>query len=431
LDANGDGFDDNGDDWSYASTMLPGRGYIIMTPTNKAIYPSVEEVVFSGKVKNGEVTVPISLTPNAATDDDYNLVGNPYPSAISADAFINANISTNTGLYKTIEGTLYFWTHVGNISAANAGPDGLNYSANDYAIYNLSGGTKAGLGGAKPAGFIASGQGFFVEADNAGTLLFNNAMRVGAETKNNQFYKLQSDSKLSSKTSTKDRLWLNIENSSKMFSQQLIGYFDNATLGYDKGYDGAVNDAGNYVNFYSFIDNNAYKIQGRSSFDQDDQVRLGYFSAVAGTFNIKIDSKEGVFANTNQAVLLEDKLTNTVVDLKSGDYTFTTAKGTFNDRFVLKYTDKTLGVGEIDKEDGILVFYSNNYKTLIIKNNMKDSTVNSVALFNMIGQNIANWDAKDREQTNIQIPIKNISSGIYIVKVKTTKGESNKKIIIK
>jgi LEA14-like dessication related protein len=49
----------------------------------------------------------------------------------------------------------------------------------------------------------------------------------------------------------------------------------------------------------------------------------------------------------------------------------------------------------------------------------------------MIGQKIAYWDVKGREQTSIQIPIKNLPSEIYIVKVKTTKGESNKKIIVK
>jgi hypothetical protein len=129
-------------------------------------------------------------------------------------------------------------------------------------------------------------------------------------------------------------------------------------------------------------------------------------------------------------VFIEDKLTNTVTDLKSGNYTFKTAAGTFNERFVLKYTNKTLSVDVMDKEDGILVLYSNNYKTLIIHNNVMDSTVNTVTLYNITGQKISNWDVKDSEQTTIQIPIKNMSSGIYIVKVNTTKGESSKKIIV-
>jgi hypothetical protein len=79
----------------------------------------------------------------------------------------------------------------------------------------------------------------------------------------------------------------------------------------------------------------------------------------------------------------------------------------------------------------MVVLYSNNFKTLIIRNNVKDATVNLVTLFNMSGQKIAYWDVKGREQALIQIPIKNLPSEIYIVKIKTTEGEFSKKIIIK
>ena len=62
---------------------------------------------------------------------------------------------------------------------------------------------------------------------------------------------------------------------------------------------------------------------------------------------------------------------------------------------------------------------------------VKDATVNTVNLYNLAGQKIANWDVKGREQSIIQIPIKNLPAEIYIVKIKTTQGEFNKKIIIK
>jgi hypothetical protein len=163
-------------------------------------------------------------------------------------------------------------------------------------------------------------------------------------------------------------------------------------------------------------------------FDENDTVPLGFKTTIEGSFTINIGQVDGLL--TNQAVYLEDKVTNTVTNLKTGDYTFTTEVGTFDDRFVLRYTDKALGLNDTDKADGILVFYSNNYKTLIIKNNVMDATVNSVVLFNTTGQSIANFDIKDSGQTNLQIPIKNIPSGIYIVKVKTTKGESSKKVIV-
>jgi autotransporter-associated beta strand protein len=423
LDADGDGFDDNHNDWSFVTSMTPSKGYIIMVPYKPFPSPQFTQatVVFSGKVNNGIVeNKDIALTPAntpAGVDDsvdDFNLVGNPYPSAISADAFINANINGTGTINKTIDGTLYFWTHKKNLSSTNLGPDAYNYSQDDYVMYNLSGGI--GTGGFStdtdtPKGHIASGQGFFVEAASAGTVTFNNAMRVGLPAiANSQFYKSRSGK---SEIVSKDRIWLNLENSLGMFSQQLIGYFDNATLGYDNGYDGLLNDGGNYVNFYSFIDNDTYKIQGRTEYDENDQVRLGYFSAVAGTFNINIDSKEGVFANLSTPVYLEDKLLNVIYDLKQSPYTFNTEKGTFNDRFILRHNNRTLGTNDFETlENQVLV--SNKNKQ--IKVNSAVEIIDKVFVYDLLGRQIYK---KDKVNSN-ELTLTNFNSSQQTLLVKVT-----------
>jgi len=357
-----------------------------MGATNKSMYPTIDEVVFTGKINNGEITPSIFLTPNADPEGDFNLIGNPYPSAVDADLFINTNLSK-------ISGTLYFWTHKDDLGGGlNLGPDAYNYSQDDYAVYNLTGGTAtvATTGTASvsnsavPLGYIASCQGFFVEAevDNT-TVTFNNAMRVGLpSTANSQFYKTRSGK---SKIESKDRLWLNLENSMGMFSQQLVGYFDNTTPGYDKGYDGLVSDGGNYVNFYSFIDDETYKIQGRSTFNENDQLRLGYFSAVAGNFDINIDSKEGVFTNSDISVYLEDKRLNIVHNLKQSPYSFTTESGTFNDRFVLRYNNKTLKNANFETlENQVLV--SNKNKQ--VKVNSLSEMIDKVSVYDLLGRDL-------------------------------------------
>jgi hypothetical protein len=423
MDVDNDGFDDNHDDWSFVTSMIPGKGYIIMVPERPSPFPPYTSatVIFSGKVNNGVVTTPIALTPDvvpAVADDDFNLVGNPYPSAISADAFINANLSTNGTAYNTLEGTLYFWTHKKDLSANNLGPDALNYSQDDYAVYTLAGGTGTSgtVAGAiedttnRPNGYIASGQGFFVEAVNPGTLLFNNSMRVGLPASaNSQFYKSRPGK---SKIKSKDRIWLNLENSLGMFSQQLVGYFDSTTLGYDNGYDGLLSDAGNYIDFYSFIDDKTYKIQGRAAYDENDQVRLGYFSAVAGTFNINIDSKEGVFANLITPVYLEDKLLNLIHDLKQSPYTFTTEKGTFNDRFILRYTNKTLGTNDLETTENQVVV-SNKDKQ--IKVNSAVETIDKVLVYDLLGRQLFK---KEKVNSNeLSIPNLNSSHQTLFIKV--------------
>ncbi|MFE3871320.1 T9SS sorting signal type C domain-containing protein [Flavobacterium sp. ZS1P70] len=428
-----DGFDDNEDVWSSATSMSPGKGYIIMGRT-WGTFPATETVIFTGKVNNGIVKSPVFLTPGGVTDDDWNLVGNPYASAISADAFINANTSTIS--QSAIEGTLYFWTHKMDISASNPGPDAYNFSSDDYAVYNLSGGTGTqgsyvgainGTGGVeqsnKPLGYIASGQGFFVEASVNGNVIFNNSMRLSAPVAaNSQFYKTLP---VKDKIVAKDRVWLNLENKTGMFSQQLIGYFDKATNGYDNGYDGLLNDGGNYINFYSFIDEGTYKIQGKSAFDEKDEVRLGYFSAVADTFDINIDSKEGVFSDSNVNIFVEDKLLNVIHDLKKEPYSFTTESGTFDDRFVLRYTDKILATGSFEKP-GNTVSITKDRNELKIKSALEN--IKRVTVFDLLGRKVFDKEAIDTNEfhtSNITV-----NKQTVVVKVTLSNGqEISKKVI--
>lgn len=396
LDVNDDGFDDNHDDWMGATNMdVPGKGYIIMGPTWLSSYPAVESVVFTAnvtanKLNSGIINTPIALTPGVITDDDWNLVGNPYPCAIDAIKFINANITN-------IDATLYFWTHKANLGGElNLGPDAQNFSQSDYAMFNLTGGTATSatvstIGSTNaavnsiPLGNIASCQGFFVEAQNNNVnLIFNNAMRVGSAiaAPNTQFFKTMP---VKDKAEIKDRLWLNLENKDGMFSQQLIGYFENSTNDFDNGYDGLLNDGGNYINFYSLINDTAYKIQGRESFKENDQVRLGFFSAVAGNFNIDIDSKEGVFSTNDNEVFIEDKLLGLIHNLKESPYNFTTESGTFDDRFVLRYTNKTLGTEKFKKTENAVVV-SNTNKLINITSSVE--MIDKVEVYDLLGRSI-------------------------------------------
>jgi hypothetical protein len=53
---------------------------------------------FTGIPNNGIITISIGGT------GSFNLIGNPYPSALDASQFL----STNSGV---LGGTIYFWTH--------------------------------------------------------------------------------------------------------------------------------------------------------------------------------------------------------------------------------------------------------------------------------------------------------------------------------
>lgn len=370
----------------YTGVMTPGKGYAIMAPTS-GTFPRMETRTFTGvgnlnKFNNGIITVPLALSSNATvTTDDYNLVGNPYPSAIFANDFINANL-------PNISGTIYFWTHNSAISGGNPGNSGLNHTTNDYAMYNLTGSVATSTAcltcGAAPTGYIPSGQGFLVEAENDVTsVVFNNSMRSNTYI-NSDFYRSSTPSTTGPTVGeTYNRIWLNFSNSVGMFSQQLIGYFNSATNGYDKGYDGRHHNALNYVNFYSLIGTDMYRIQGRTAFVETDEVPLGYTTAVAGTFTISSPQQEGVLAEI--PVYLEDKATGIFHNLKMSPYTFDTAVGTFDDRFVLRYTNTTLGAPDFEGISSQVVAFGSDG---IISIRSAVESIASVTVFDILGRTL-------------------------------------------
>ncbi len=401
-----DGFDDDGNDWVYAgptATMTPGKGYIVMAPTT-GTFPTTNSVTFSGAVNNGIVTVPLAMSAVAAnTDDDFNLVGNPYPSAVSGTDFINSN--------PDISGTLYFWSHVTAVSTATPGPDYSNYNRDDYALFNLTGGTRASLTTPQsgvPSGLIASGQGFFIEADAATDVIFNNSMRSKLHD-NGDFFRGSSDQQ-------QDRIWLNLSNPDDLFSQQLIGYFPEATLSRDWGYDGIVAKSGNTVSFYSMIGEDHFRIQGRPEFTDSDIVPLGYSTAVGGDFTISIDTAEGQLAGA-QPVIIEDMMTGVMHDLKQAPYTFSTEPGTFEERFLLRYNSEVLATGDLISGD--LVFVA--VKDGVISVYSESENLSDISVYDLLGRLL--YDAA--QITAATHHISNISSAKQplIVKIKLLDGQ--------
>ncbi|MEZ0130357.1 hypothetical protein AB9T88_11590, partial [Flavobacterium sp. LBUM151] len=315
----------NGTGWisnPVANNMMVGKGYIIRAPSNFSTTVKADYTAsFSGVPNNG------TISGETLAADKYYLIGNPYPSALNADDLLINN--------PVLEGTLYFWTH--NTPILLVGP--YRYNSDDYASYNLTGGVATikpspSDPSNRPIGKIAAGQSFFASTIAAGSVTFTNTMRSGAAD-NSQFYKQVANS---SKTTTgeKHRFWLNLTNQEGAFKQLLVGYLEGATNGYESKYDGTSFDGNKYIDFYSVNEGNTLVIQGRAlPFADTDIVPLGYKSTIAGSFTISIDEVSGLF--TNQTIYLEDKLNNTYKNLSCGDYVFSTATGTFNNRFVIHY----------------------------------------------------------------------------------------------
>jgi len=310
-----------------------GTGYLIRMPNDHPSTPTIWTGTFTGIPNNGVVNL-------AVTSGTYNAIGNPYPSTIVADAFIDANGITEA---------LYFWRKTNN---------SLNPS---YATYTKAGGVgtanSADPNGLIPNGVIQVGQGFIAKATSV-AISFTNAMRNA--TNGNQF--------LRTKNTDKSRIWLNLTNASGFFSQAMVAYMDGASSGIDAAIDGRYfNDSKTALT--SIINNEEFTIQGRSlPFDASDIVPLGFKAETAGEFSLAIDHTDGLFA-AGQKVFLKDNLTNTVNEISTGNYTFSSDAGIFNNRFALVY-QKTLGTNDANLLSNQVVVSKQNEKIRIDAGNL-------------------------------------------------------------
>ncbi|MDR7212676.1 T9SS sorting signal type C domain-containing protein [Flavobacterium piscis] len=390
--------------------MTPGTGYIIRTPKagiwgngENVIFPYAQPVQFRGIPNNGDISGQ-SVVPG-----NFYLIGNPYPSALDANEFLSDNTILN--------GTIYFWTH--NTAIQQNGPKYI-YVSDDYAAYNQLGGVAATSGGQEPLGYVAAGQSFFGSALSSGTIAFKNNMRVAGN--NSQFFKPAKTSK--SAKLEKHRLWLNMTNSGGAFKQTLIGYVTGATNEYEGDFDGRSFDGNSFIDFYSVNNANKFVIQGRAlPFKESDKVPLGFRSTLAGDFTISIDKADGVLAD--QKVFLEDKQTNTIHELTQSDYTFTTAKGTFNDRFVVKYVNVTLGTGDFETaDDGVEVIVKNKNTTI----SSEKENIDKVFIYDISGKQLYR---KDKVSNGIlTISNLNFAEQVLLVKIVLENGPTVTRKII-
>lgn len=398
--------------------MTPSIGYIIRAPQNFTSTPQIYPAQFAGPANNG-IYQPAIFNSTGT----WNLLGNPYPSAINANAFLQ--LADNAAI---LNGTIYLWTHNTPIAS-------LVYNFSDYAVYTLLGGTgtaaapNVGVNNTIPTGKIASGQGFFVVAHGNGNATFNNSMRLTGN--NTEFFRTANQMGMESISEPdgieKHRIWLDFANADGLFKQTLVGYAEGGTNEFDTMFDGPMPSGGNAVSFYSLMDENtnSFSIQARAlPFNNQDKVRLGYSTTVAGNYTIGIEGTDGLFGE--QDIYLEDKALNVIHDLKESSYVFTTETGTFNERFELRYTTEQLSTPGFNPVNSLLIAV----KESAINLKSSQENISEVTVYDMLGRTI--YTRSDIGTTHFSIENLLASQQSLIVKAKLENGAIvTKKILFK
>lgn len=378
--------------WSGANeNMIPGKGYIIRGPNNFDTTIQQFTANFTGVPNNGNISVPIARGSYTGPDypgtngviitnldDNFNLIGNPYPSAIRYTDFMAAN--------PNLEGSIRVWTHgtLPNNSTPNPfySSFAYNYTSADYIIHN---GTGTISGPETYDGYIPAGQSFFViMLDGAATTSnanFTNSMRV--RNNNGQFYRNSNTDETQSENAN-NRIWLDLVAQSGTMSRTLIGYVEGATYEKDRMFD-AYTKTANAMILYSLIDTEKACIQGRPlPFDNNDVVPLGFKVSTDGIYTIAIAAVDGIFSN-EQTVYLRDKTLNTVHNLSVDPYSFTANSGIYNERFELLYQDETLGIDQIENF-GIKVITNDR---IVVRSG--NEQIKEIQVFDMLGRKVNHY----------------------------------------
>lgn len=368
------------------TTFEKAKGYLIrVANTFSDDIPTVYEGTFEGTPNNGTVRIPLAYI---GTEDSYNLVGNPYPSPININRFIDENIDN-------IQGTLWLWrktnddtkssycivTKMGYVANDAPGGNSNENNGNDLIEdpFDITG-----------EGVLNTGQGFIVRALNDEDLVFKNSMR-DAVNFSNFFRSADAQAEQDAQNQT-NRYWLNVVNAdatgTPVFAQTLIAHSALTTDGYDNGYDGkALLDAD--VNLYTILEGETTEedvklaIQTRKVFDVNDTVKLGFYTELEGTFEITIDHMDGLFAE-GQEIYLIDNLTDTTYNLQEGNYSFTSEVGTFDGRFEIIYTMEALSTDVPEITTNEVVVYQQG-KTVNVQS---PQTIESVTVYDMLGKTL-------------------------------------------
>jgi hypothetical protein len=240
----------NANGWSQIGSsglLNPGEGFTMKGTGNAG---GKQNYVFGGTPNDGIYTHTIGA-------DKMSILGNPYPSALDANQFINDNLSSfATGT------VIYFWEHWGGGSHYTTDYQG------GYSTYSIVGGVSAtahpdlvmaGTGYVQPQRYIPVGQGFFVQASaTGGNFTFNNGQRKFEVEGANSVFTRANQSKVTAALNVRVRL--GHEDALGFHRQILVSFIEGTTSGVDIGYDAKMIDV-SANDMYWYLNNESYIIK--------------------------------------------------------------------------------------------------------------------------------------------------------------------------
>jgi hypothetical protein len=384
------------DGWTriISGTLTDARGYT-------AIYDDWTTRSFEGTLNTGsDITISITKSNSGNPDaDGWNLVGNPYPSPIDADAFVGDNPS--------IYGSLYFFD-----SDTSGGND---YNTNDYGVYNTITTDTAATGGGSvgiPNGIIAVGQAFFVKKLSSGSsaLSFKNTHRT--HNSSTQFF-------------TPDpieiqRIRLSVSNDYGIRNTVYLGFVEDASQGIDRLYDAPKLQGNENLSFYSSWDNGKWAVLGLPLLsDEEVVIPLSVYSGLETKHTIEVDLFENIPVHTD--IYLEDNVLSKRMKISEDfTYEFSVKENETSNRFSVLINPSS---SSVNNEHIPSITYQVRGNELQLINS--ENTQGEVIIRDMAGKELLKHSVSSSQQFILNLP-----SAYYLMSIITDHENITKKIYI-
>jgi PKD repeat protein len=351
-------------------------------------------VSFQGPLNNGPKSIGVTAQYPGPANIGFNLVGNPYPSALDWDA---------PGWDKTnIDNTIYFYE--GN---------GLGGYGN-YRYYVGAGGTIPGIGTEVSSGIIPPMQGFFVKASANSTLSVSNSARVHSSQ---AFYKESPSNEL-------PVLRLVTEDVNGLNDETIIRFYEAATHEHDSDYDAFKLFGWMVPQLYSITpEQSEIAINTLPSYENGMIVPLGLQPQEEGIYSLALAQFENFETGTD--IYLEDLLTGDIQKISDmSTYSFISDPDQEPNRFLLHF-EKDMVDANAASGPNINIYAFDKRVYIHLPQNADQAIVN---IFNMMGQNVQSQNISGQNVNHIGV---RSPSGFYLITVQTSDQYYSKKVFIK
>jgi len=376
-------YDETGDKWnafftnSTSGDFASGKGFGIRTSSNAA-------VTNTGTLINNVVNVGISRN-----NFGWNLIGNPYTSAIYTRQEVFGFLTVNAGAIDDNYEAIYLW----------------DQGADAYTVINFDGGDAR----------LASGQGFFIKAASSGNVSFSKTMQVH-----------KTDAPFKSVVVPNPNVVLTAK-SGDIYSSTKINFIEGMTLGLDPGHDAGILRSGNGFDIYSRlvadngVDFMVQALPGKSN--EKYVIPVGVDALKGGEIVL---SAQSMNLPVGYDVIIEDRLTNSQTNIKNGEIYVAevgnNSKGI--GRFYLHVgSSLQTGLNEIQQSDITVYTIDQN---VYVKGNVSKNA--QFMVYSVDGRLMNRFGATSQSLNKLSIA--GYSPGIYLVNVQDNNKYKSVKFVI-